>query len=59
MKGKQRSFIQSSICKEPTCKQEFINNNRNSHNTKEFCSSSCSSKYSNRLYRLNKESIQI
>lgn len=51
---KQPSRPIMQICKEPTCGEPFTNNNRNSHNTKDFCCSSCSSKYCNREYRREK-----
>lgn len=39
------------VCKEETCKKEFINNSRNSRSRKDFCSQTCASRYGQRVLK--------
>lgn len=54
MKGKTSDPIIQQICREPTCKQPFVNNGRNAQTVKEFCTSSCCSKYWSRCIKKEK-----
>lgn len=58
-KTKPQEPLTIKTCKEQTCLKDFTNNARNSHNTKEFCSSYCSSKYSNRQARLERRNREF
>lgn len=51
MIGKTTQPILQQICREPTCRKPFVNNGRNAQTKKDFCTTSCCSKYWSRIWR--------